>query len=271
MTAVNPLRWRWAEGGAVHGAWSMLPSSVAAEALARGGADYVCVDLQHGAVDYSDAVPMFQAVAAGGAWPLARVPANDAAAIGRVLDAGALGVLVPMVSSAQDAARAVAACRYPPRGVRSFGPSRAAWVHGSSGLADLEQVVCAVMVETRDGLDRVDEIAATPGLDAIYVGPADLAVGLGLPPVFEQDEGPHVAAIQAVREACARHGIVAGIHCADGAMAARREAQGFRMMTAVTDLSLVSTGALQEIARARGAEAAGTAAPADYQGRSGTS
>ena len=254
MTFINPLRSLWADGGVARGAWSMLPTSVAAEVMALAGFDYVCVDLQHGAVDHSDAVPMFQAIRSGGAAPVARVPANDPAAIGKVLDAGALGVLVPMVDSAADAARAVAACRYPPRGTRSFGPVRAASIMGSE-LADLEQVVCAVMVETRAGLDRVDEIAATPGVDAIYVGPADLAVALGLPPGFELEEEVHVAAVEAIRDACFRNGIVAGIHCADGAMAARREAQGFGMVTAATDLYLVSAGVRRELARATGAAA----------------
>ena len=249
MTFTNPLRSLWADGEVARGAWSLLPSPVAAEVMAMAGFDYVCVDLQHGAVDHADAVPMFQAIRSGGAAPVVRVPANDQAVIGKVLDAGALGVLVPMVDSAAEAARAVAACRYPPRGTRSFGPVRAASVMGSAEPSNLEQVVCAVMVETRAGLERVDEIAATPGVDAIYVGPADLALALGLPPRFEQDEAAHVGAVEAIRDACHRNGIVAGIHCADGAMAARRQAQGFTMVTAATDLELVRAGVRREHGR----------------------
>src|SRR5690606_38044485 len=165
---------------------------------------YVCVDMQHGAVDYSDAVGMLQAIHAQGATPIARVPSNDLATIGKVLDAGALGVVVPLVNTAEEAAAAVAACRYPPNGGRSFGPVRASTVIGSRDPRDLEQIVVAVMVETREGLDNVDEIAATPGLDAIYVGPADLALALDLPPAYERPEPVPTEAIDTLREACVR-------------------------------------------------------------------
>lgn len=247
MTFENPLRAMWSQGEVARGAWCSSPSSVVAETVAATGYDYVCVDLQHGAVDYSDSVPMLQAISGQGATPIARVPSNDAATIGKVLDAGALGVVVPLVDNAAEAARAVAACRYPPRGGRSFGPVRAATVTGSRDVADLDQVVVAVMVETREGLRNVDEIAATPGLDAIYVGPADLALALDLPPAYERTETAHIEAIDSIRRACERHRIVAGIHCVGGAMGARRAAQGFRMTTLVNDLALVRAGAAAEL------------------------
>ena len=250
MSFENPLRTAWDRGDAVRGAWCTSPSAVVAETVASAGFDYVCVDLQHGAVDYSDAVHMLQAISGQGAVPVARVPANDAATIGKVLDAGALGVVVPLVSTGEEAARAVAACRYPPSGVRSFGPVRAATVVGSRDPADLAQVVVAVMVETKEGLERVEEIAATPGLDAIYVGPADLALALGLAPAYEHDAPAHVEAVDAIRQACDRHGIIAGVHCVGGEMGARRQAQGFRMTTLVNDLALVRAGAVAELALA---------------------
>lgn len=252
MSFEHPLQAAWARGGTVRGAWCTSPSTVVAETVAAAGFDYVCVDLQHGAVDYSDAVPMLQAVSGQGVVPIVRVPANDAATIGKVLDAGALGVVVPLVSSADEAARAVAACRYPPSGVRSFGPVRAATAVGSRDVEDLARVVVAVMVETREGLDRIDEIASTPGLDAIYVGPADLSLALGLSPAYEHDDASHVEAVARVQQACERHGVVAGIHCVGGEMAARREAQGFRMTTVVNDLALVRAGATAELALALG-------------------
>ena len=244
----NPLQTIWNEGGVVRGAWCAVPSSVSAEAVASVGYDYVCVDLQHGAIGYSDAVPMLQATSGRGATPIVRLGENDPAAIGRVLDGGALGVIVPMVGSAEEAARAVAACRYPPRGRRSYGPVRAATVIGSRAVADLEQVMCAVMVETKEGLDRVDEIAATDGVDAIYVGPSDLALALGLPPAYEHEDPAHQEAIERIREACERHGVIAGIHCDGGAMAARRLQQGFRMVTVVNDLVTLRTGVAAELA-----------------------
>ena len=248
----NALRAAWSAGRPVRGVWCAAPSSVSAEVAALAGPDYVCVDMQHGAVGYSDAVPMLQAVQGAGAVPLVRVPAGDAATIGVALDAGALGVVVPMVSTPDDAARAVGACRYPPRGVRSYGPVRAAVAVGSREVEDLEDVVCAVMVETVEGLSRVDEIAATPGLDAIYVGPADLALALGLPPAYERPEPVHREAVAAILAACRRHGITAGIHCADGAMAARRLEQGFTMVTVANDLGLVRAGVAAELRAADG-------------------
>lgn len=251
MTYENPLRAAWREGRTVRGAWCASPSSVVAETVASVGYDYVCVDLQHGAVDYSDAVPMMQAISGQGAAPIVRVPANDLATIGKALDAGALGVVVPLVSTAEEAARAVAACRYPPLGGRSFGPVRASTVVGSRDTADLDQVVVAVMVETQEGLDNVEQIAATPGLDAIYVGPADLALALGLPPAYERPEDSHVQAIETIRRACDTAGIVPGIHCVGGEMAARRQQQGFRMTTLVNDLALVRSGAAEELQRVR--------------------
>lgn len=256
MTYDNPLRLAWEGGAVVRGAWCSSPSSVVAEAISTAGYDYVCVDMQHGAVDYSDAVPMLQAISGQGSTPIVRVPANDAATIGKVLDAGALGVVVPLVNDAEEAARAVAACRYPPLGGRSFGPVRASTVTGSREIEDLNQVVVAVMVETRDGLDNVREIAGTPGLDAIYVGPADLALALGLPPAYEREEREHVEAIERIRQACDEAGIIAGVHCDGGEMAARRQAQGFRMTTLVNDLALVRTGAVGELAIATRASSA---------------
>lgn len=250
MSFTNPLRATLASGGVLRGAWIASPSVVIAEAVAGLGYDYVSVDLQHGAVDYADAVPMFAAIAAQGSVPMARLPRNEPAAIGRILDAGALGIVVPLVDTADEAAAAVAATRYPPRGGRSYGPIRAAVATGSREPRDLEQVFVAVMVETARGLDNVDAIAATPGLDAIYVGPADLALALGLPPAYERPEPEHVAAIDRIRTACADHGIVAGVHCADGAMAARRLAQGFGMTTVMNDVALVRSAGAAELALA---------------------
>ena len=246
----NRLLETWAKGERTFGLWCAIPSSVSAEGAATQGADYVCVDQQHGAVDYSDAVTMFQAI---DPWttPLTRVPWNDPATIMKALDAGAKGVIVPLVSTAEDARRAVSACRYPPQGIRSFGPVRASIALGSRDTADLDRVACIVMIETMEGLDNLEEIAAVPGLDAVYIGPADLALAMGLPPAYELSDAQHVEAIEAIRQACARHGIVAGIHCADGDMGARRIAEGFQMVTVGNDLVLLKSGAGQQLAAAR--------------------
>src|SRR6185437_10004517 len=168
----------------------------------------------------------------------ARVLYNEPWQINRVLDLGAAGVIVPLVGSAADAKRAVSGCRYPPHGVRSYGPLRAALTIGS---ADPERLaagaLCFVMIETRHGLENVEEIAATRGLDGIYVGPSDLSLGLGREPGHGGDVLEH--AITRVREACASARIVAGMHCNGGGEEAReRAAAGFRMVTVGSDSAL---------------------------------
>ena len=250
MSVTNPLRTTLASGAPIRGAWIASPSLVIAEAVAGIGYDYVCVDLQHGAVDQADTAPLFAAIQAQRSTPMARLPKNDFALIGKVLDGGALGIVVPLVETAQDAAAAVAATRYPPGGGRSYGPIRGSVAMGSADPRDLEQIFVAVMVETQLGLDNVEAIAATPGLDALYVGPADLALALGLPPAYERPEPEHAAAIDRIRLACDRAGIVAGIHCAGGAMASRRLAQGFRMTTVIQDVALVRAAGAAELVKA---------------------
>lgn len=256
MPYSNPLRAAWDAGQTTFGAWCSIPSSVATEMVATAGFDYVCVDMQHGAIGYTSAVPMLQAAAARQTPAVVRVPSSDPAVIMKVLDAGAHGVIVPLVSTAEQAERAVSACRYPPRGTRSFGPIRAALTTGSRDVADLDQVVCLVMVETAEGLANVEAIAATDGLDGIYIGPSDLALALGLPPAYEHTAEAHVQAVRQIREACDRQGIVAGMHCDGGAMAARRHQQGFRMITVGADGVFMRAQAARELAAAREAVAA---------------
>lgn len=252
MANPNPLRGIWSEGLPAFGFWSMMPDAFAAELAAGAGYDYVCVDGQHGLADFASMISIFRAVEAAGATPLTRVLCNDAARIGRSLDAGARGVIVPLVNDAAEAARAVAACRYPPLGVRSYGPVRAAQVVGSKNLRDLDgEVLCFVMVETREGLENVEEIAATPGLDGIYVGPADLAVSLGLAPTLEVTEPEHAEAVRRIREACRERGIVPGIHCGSGEWARRHAEAGFRLVTVAADASLLGGTARRELDEAR--------------------
>ena len=175
---MNRIRHALAEGRPSFGSWSILSGSLPAELMGRAGFDWVIIDTQHGAVVNGDLPPMIQALELGGTTPIVRVPWTDQPTIMRVLDFGARGVLVPMVNSAADARMAAAAMRYPPDGIRSFGPTRAAYESVAAANAD---VVLLVMIETADALDRVDEIAATPGVDGLFVGPVDLGLSLGLP------------------------------------------------------------------------------------------
>jgi 4-hydroxy-2-oxoheptanedioate aldolase len=241
----------WKEDRPAFGLWGSIPSPLTAELAAAAGVDYVCVDLQHGGADEERMVAMFTAIEARGAVPLARVLYNEPWQINRVLDLGAAGVIVPLVSSAEDAKRAVSGCRYPPQGVRSYGPLRAALTVGS---ADPERLaagaLCFVMVETRQGLENVEDIAATRGVDGIYIGPSDLSLGLGREPGHGGDLLEQ--AITRVREACAGAGIVAGMHCNGGGAEARaRAAAGFRLVTVGVDSALFRGRVGEELAAAR--------------------
>lgn len=256
MSTALALRQKWARGETVFGMWAALPCGFAAELLCAPGVDYVCIDQQHGLVDYADMVAMMRAIEGRGTTALTRVPANQAWLIGKALDAGAQGVVVPMVSNRQEAAAAAAACRYFPKGVRSFGPVRASMVMDSRDIAVVgDGVLCFVMVETREGVEKVDEIAATPGIDGIYVGPADLALGLGLPPNLDKEEPEHVAAVERILAACRRHGIVPGIQCGSGKSARKFADKGFRFVTFSKDSSLLPASVEKEVAAALGGNA----------------
>ena len=234
------VRQMWARGEAALGAWNALADPFAAELMCAPGVDYVCIDQQHGLNDYPQMLATLRAIEACDVVPLTRVPANEPWLIGKALDAGVQGVIVPMVSSAEDARRAVAACRYK-GGVRSYGPIRAALAMGSRDADVLgEEVLCFVMVETRAGLEAVDAIAAVPGLDGIYVGPADLALGLGLPPDLDKEEPEHVAAVARILTACQDARIVAGIQCGSGKAARAQVEAGFRLVTFAKDSSLLA-------------------------------
>jgi 4-hydroxy-2-oxoheptanedioate aldolase len=236
------------------GFWLTTGCPPAAERLALLGYDYLCLDLQHGLVDYADCLAFLTAVDAAGTAtvPLVRVPANDAAWIGRVLDAGAHGVIVPLVDTAEEAAAAVRACRYPPAGRRSWGALRGGLRIGPDPRVADDTVCCIVMIETAEGLANLDAICATPGLDAIYVGPSDLSLALGAPRPGEVAGIPEFAeAVAAAREAAARAGIAAGIHCLDGATAARRLAEGFHLTTVSSDLTHLEDAARRALETAR--------------------
>jgi 4-hydroxy-2-oxoheptanedioate aldolase len=251
MPAAGPLRAKWEAGEPTFGLWTGIPSSLTAEMAGAAGYDYVCVDLQHGMSDEWTMVSMFQGAAAAGATALARLAWNEPWLIMRALDLGASGVIVPLVGSGAEAARAVRACRYPPEGTRSYGPVRAQMVVGSSDPAELARAtLCFVMIETREGLERLDEIASTPGLDGIYIGPSDLslALGLTLPPAGAQTLED---AIARVRDAARANGLIAGMHCANGRGARARAAEGFQLITVGVDSSLFKSAISRELADAR--------------------
>lgn len=192
------------------GIWPNLPDIHMAETFARLDVDWICFDLQHGLMDYSDLLRLLPAVCGLPVTPLVRVAANQPDQIGKALDAGAQGVIVPVVNSVADAQQAAAACRYPPQGTRSCGPMRDAMIEGIDYLATAnEQVACVVMIETEEDLANVEAIAAVEGVDALFVGPMDLCYGLGLSPGQFAD-ARFTDAITRILTACKAHGRAAG-------------------------------------------------------------
>jgi 4-hydroxy-2-oxoheptanedioate aldolase len=247
----NSLRAIWAREGAALGGWLTVPSSMSAEIMAHSGFDWLCVDMQHGLIDYADMVHMLQGISSTDTVPLVRVPRNEPGIIGKSLDAGAWGIIVPMVNSAEEARAAVAACRYAPVGIRSYGPLRANYYAGFDYFSRAnDEVVCIVMVETRVAVEKVDEILSVPGVDAVYIGPADLSVTLGLAPAPDQTDTIFTAALERVLDACRRHHVVPGI-AGNADIAGKRLQQGFRFVEVASDARLLGVGAGTALAQVR--------------------
>jgi 4-hydroxy-2-oxoheptanedioate aldolase len=260
METSHTLREQWGSGSVTFGAWLTMPSTISAEVAARTKFDYVCLDTQHGAIDYQTSIAMAQAIVLGGGHPIARVPWNEPGIIGKTLDAGIDGVIVPMVNTVAEAEAVVQATRYPPRGSRSFGPVIAGLRRSNyHGWAN-DGVAVIPMIETVEALRNLDAILAVPGIDAIYVGPADLSASLGLRPQNNDGEKIFDEALTTIAAACKRAGVVPGIH-ASAQLAARRVEQGYQMITVTSDMLAMRSQLGADLAVARGsAPPQGTAA-----------
>jgi len=223
--------------------------------MGRAGFDWVCIDMQHGLIGYDQMLPMLQALSATGVPGFVRVPWNQPADIMKALDSGAQGVIVPMVNSKEDAERAAGACRYPPHGFRSWGPTRAALQISGYGreVANLA-VVCMVMIETVEGLASIDEILSVPGVDGVFIGPNDLAVTHGMKPDATASNPEHRRLIEKILEACKRRGLIAGIHCAGPDTAIRWRDAGFQMLNVDNDSVFLRGSAARVLEALRGAK-----------------
>ena len=251
MVPMRDLRDIWNGGGTAVGAWVLLREPLIAESAARAGYDYVSLDLQHGLLSYADLENMVQAVVAGGSVPLVRTPWLDHWMIGRALDAGAAGVIVPMVNNADDARRVAQACRYAPVGNRSIGPIVASTRESDYAATANDRVLCIVMIETKEAVDNIDEILSVPGIDAVYIGPSDLSLSYGLRPSAEQNDPVFIEALKKVHDACVRHGVVPGIH-ATSAVAFDRRHLGYRMITVGYDLGPMQSAMAADLHVGRG-------------------
>jgi 4-hydroxy-2-oxoheptanedioate aldolase len=254
----NTVKSIWAKGGVVVNGWLSIPSSFSAEVMAHQGFDSLVVDMQHGVVDYQTAVTMLQAISTTGVIPFARVPWNDPAYIMKILDAGAYGIICPMINSRKEAEQLVRTCKYAPKGYRSFGPVRAS-IYGGTDYAQRanDTLVVMPMIETKEAVQNIDEILSTPGIDAIYVGPADLSLTLGCTPKLDQTEAPVVEALGKILDACKRHKVIAGLHNATSGYALKMVSQGWQFVTLASDSRFLAAKAAEEAAAVKQTVASG--------------
>jgi 4-hydroxy-2-oxoheptanedioate aldolase len=244
----NHVRQRLAAGEPSIGTWLALPSPEAAEYVATLGFDWLTVDAEHNPIDIRTLSLMFGAIAGAGVAPLVRVPWNTGENIKRVLDAGAWGIVVPMVNSRAEAEAAVAAARYPPRGVRSIGGGLTGVRFRAAGGEYLreadENILVVLQIEHVIGVEHADEILSVPGVDACFIGPNDLAaslgVGIGVP--LESDEPRLMEAIAEIRAACLRNGVAPGIHCSGANGVNQRIAEGFQFLAMASESSYLMSG-----------------------------
>jgi 4-hydroxy-2-oxoheptanedioate aldolase len=245
----NRLRTLWQQNKAAINGWLAIPSSFSAEVMANQGWDTLTVDMQHGVIDYGQMVPMLQAISTTPTVPIVRVPWLEPGIIMKSLDAGAYGIICPMINSREDAQRLVSYTHYAPRGSRSVGPVRANLSGGSDYLSKAnDTVVVFAMIETRQALDHLDDILSVEGLDAVYIGPSDLSMVLGCRPVFDDVDPPVAQAIAHILARAKAHGLRAAVHNGVPEVAKARAAMGFDLVTLSSDARILTNTSQQLLA-----------------------
>ena len=240
MSPASTFRAQLAAREPLYGAWSSIPSPLSVRLLAAAGVNYVVIDLQHGGATEHDLPGLTSAIRLAGATPIGRVRHAHPADIGRALDLGCEGVIVPNVNSAAQAREAAGACRYPPAGYRS----------GGGAMTGVGEPFCIIMVESAEALADLEATLAEEGVDGIYVGPRDLSYSLGCE--LDPDDPVLGPALERIRSAGAKAGKPVGIHASDGATARRYRNEGCSLITVVSDALAVSRGAASEVAAAQG-------------------
>ena len=243
--ATNPVTDKLRSGQPSVGAWLSLCSPGAAEGMARVGWDWLVVDVEHSPVGFDTMVNMFRAIQLGGAVPMARMPWNDTIWVQRTLDAGALGLVVPMVNTAQDAKKVVSNMRYATKGQRSWGGSRVApYIEGHYRTWADEHLTVLVMTETVEAVENAEAILSVDGVSGCYIGPSDLALSMEA-----TDTGPgteHEAAIQEVLKVAKKVGKASGMHCGSGNEVTARIKQGFQFLGMSSDAGFMHKAAVEE-------------------------
>jgi 4-hydroxy-2-oxoheptanedioate aldolase len=250
----NAVKEAWKAGRAVVNGWLAIPNAFSAEMFAKCGWDSVTVDMQHGVQDYLSCVACFQGIQPSGAVPMVRVPWNEPGIIGKVLDAGAYGVICPMINTAAEARALVQYCKYPPAGTRSNGPIRAG-AYGSAGAYQKtanDEILVIPMIETRTAVENIREILDVPGIDGIYIGPSDLCFSYGKEPRLDVEDPEILAIYDMLLAETAKRGIAAGLHNATAAYAHRMIRKGFKLVTIANDVGLMVQAATAAVKAARG-------------------
>jgi len=242
----NGIKQLWDNNQPVVNGWASIANTFSAEILAASGFDSVTMDMQHGLVGYQKVVEMLQAVSGYNITPMVRVPWNDPSMVMRCLDAGAYGIICPMVNTKEECEKFVSACRYAPRGNRSFGPARAKIYGGDDYLEHADNTLLNfAMIETSEAVDNLDKILSVEELDAVYVGPSDLAITMGyLPGVYEKEVEDCISYIV---ETCKKKNIKAGIHCPNGKSVKERFDIGYSLGTISADSALLTQASKREI------------------------
>ena len=248
----NKVKALWQQGKPATMAWISTADTYIAEIMANQGIDALVLDMQHGMTIGPDRAGLWlQAVSSSETVPFVRVPWNEPVYIQWALDAGAYGIIVPLVNSREEAEKAGGACRYPPAGYRSYGPNRVRYYAGDDYFVNANrEITCLVMIEDIRTVARIEELAGAPGIDGFYIGPADLALSMGLDPGAYLKNKEHGKACQKVLDIARKRNLVAGIHCGSAEEALQRKLQGFLFcpsMTEVNALNAASKTALQTV------------------------
>ncbi len=249
----NKIKNAWAEGKAVVNGWLAIPSGFSAEVMAQCGFDSVTVDLQHGVQDYMSMVQCFQAMQGHPILPMVRVPWLEPGIVGKVLDAGAYGVICPMINSAVEAEALVSYCMYPSQGARSNGPIRAAMYGEATNYQKTanDEIIIMAMIETKQAVESLDAILDVKGLTGVYIGPSDLGFSYGMIPILDREEPNILAIYQQILDGCKKRGLYAGIHCGTPAYAAKAIKMGFRLVTISNDSGIMAVAAKAAVKHVR--------------------
>ncbi len=249
------LRTLWNSNKPVLNGWLQIDCPLTAEIMSRQGYDTITIDMQHGIIGYTGSVSMLQSMHSSGVTPIVRVPWLEPSSIMKALDAGAYGIICPMINNRAEAEKLVSYMRYPPLGSRSFGPTRHNIIENDYFEKANSEVICIAMIETGEAMENLQEIISTPGLDAVYIGPADLTLGVTngkLPPGMDREEPEMVKTIKQILEVAKKEDKKACLHCVKPEYAIKAINWGFDLVTLNSDSRLLSSAASASINAFRG-------------------